>query len=107
MYDGRAPMRTWGRLFRAGVVVNDAPTLGELAKDQGEGAMRLLAIGHRHLPFTIDVGRISAKKVDGLNPTHGKLPHLVPGILVPLTIAVQSFLPPLRYFGIRHESQLT
>ena len=82
-------------LFNAHLLVNDEPTLGELAKDRCEGTMQRLAVRHRPLPFSICVGRVWVEKVNGFDVAYPKLAHLVSAILVHLAKTVQDTLPPL------------
>ena len=56
-------MRNGADLFRAGVVVDNAPALGKLAKDERKQTMRLFSIRHDELKPAANKGCIRAKKL--------------------------------------------
>src|ERR1035437_9602266 len=92
-------------LLRAGVIVDDPPAFGELAKDQREHTMRLLAIRHDELKLPSHERGIRAQRLH-LQIAERQRSHGMTFRLVAATVALQGRFPPLRLGGSGEKCQI-
>lgn len=74
------------------MIVHDLPSVWQLFQDQREQTMRLLAIRHGQVPAARYYGSLPAEQIN-IQVLKVEFPHLLPGTLVTLLIALQSRIP--------------
>src|ERR1035438_1788354 len=92
-------------LFAAGVVVDDAPAFGKLAKEQGKQPVRLLAVREGEVPPATNKCTVLSEHLN-LDVGHLQFAHLGIGGLILFAIALQGRLPALGFGGAGKENQL-
>src|ERR1017187_2143685 len=92
-------------LVGAGVIVDNPPALGELAKDKREDAMRLFAIRHDELKSSSHERGIRAQQLPQ-QPADRQRSHGMTLRLVAAPVALQSWLRGLRLGGSGEKRQI-
>ena len=85
--------------------MDDFPSLGELAKNEREQAVRSLAIGYGEVEFSAHEGRVWPQHLDS-QVAEFELAHLVARALIVFLVAVESGLPSLGFMGSGEKGQL-